>query len=152
MGEDSIRPFISNPQKGAFILALTSNKGVNDFQYLQVGVDPLYLNVGKKVLMWNSNENCGLVVGAKDIDGLKILRNALPDLPFLVPGVGAQGGDLKEVIKYGRNKSGTGLLVNIGRDIIYTDKGKKFAYKIKEKAKSYVDEMSSLMKTTWNYY
>jgi orotidine-5'-phosphate decarboxylase len=152
MGEDSIKPFISNPQKGAFILALTSNDGVRDFQYLQVGVDPLYLNVGKKVAQWNGNKNCGLVVGAKDMDGLKILRNALPDLPFLVPGVGAQGGDLKDVVQYGRNKAGTGLLVNVGRDIIYTDSGKKFALKIKEKAKSYVDEMSSLMKTTWNYY
>lgn len=86
------------------------------------------------------------------MEGLKILRNVLPDLPFLVPGVGAQGGDLKEVVKFGRNKAGTGLIVNIGRDIIYADGGKKFAQKAKEKAKSYVDEMSSLMKTTWNYY
>jgi orotidine-5'-phosphate decarboxylase len=152
MGEDSVSAFISNPEKGAFILALTSNEGVQDFQYLQVGVDPLYLHVGKKVSNWNKNNNCGLVVGAKDMEGLKILRNALPDLPFLVPGVGAQGGDMKEVIKYGRNKSGTGLLVNVGRDIIYTDQGKNFSQKIKEKAKSYVDDMSSLMKTTWNYY
>ena len=83
---------------------------------------------------WNTNNNCGLVVGAKDMEGLKILRNALPDLPFLVPGVGAQGGDLKEVVQYGRNKAGTGLLVNVGRDIIYTDSGKKFAAKVKAKA------------------
>jgi orotidine-5'-phosphate decarboxylase len=152
MGEDSIRPFVKKPEKGAFILALTSNEGVQDFQYLQVGVDPFYLLVGKKVNSWNTNNNCGLVVGAKDIEGLKILRNALPDLPFLVPGVGAQGGDLKEVVKFGRNKAGTGLLVNVGRDIIYADNGKNFSQKIKEKAKSYVEEMSSLMKTTWNYY
>ena len=152
MGEDSVRSFINNPEKGAFILSLTSNEGVQDFQYLQVGVDPLYLYVGKMVAKWNANNNCGLVVGARDMEGLKILRNALPDLPFLVPGIGAQGGDLKEVVKYGRNKAGTGLIVNIGRDIIYADSGKKFAQKTKEKAKSYVDEMSSLMKTTWNYY
>lgn len=152
MGEDSISSFIQKPEKGAFILALTSNEGVQDFQYLQVGVDPLFLLVGKKVESWNKNNNCGLVVGAKDIEGLKILRNALPDLPFLVPGVGAQGGDLKDVLKYGRNKAGTGLLVNVGRDIIYTDDGKNFSQRIKEKAKSYVDDMSSLMKTTWNYY
>ena len=152
MGEDSISSFVKRPDKGAFILALTSNEGVHDFQYLQVGVDPLYLHVGKKVSKWNTNDNCGLVVGAKDIEGLKILRSALPDLPFLVPGVGAQGGDLKEVIKFGRNKAGTGLLVNVGRDIIYADKGKNFSKKINDKAKSYVDEMSSLMKTTWNYY
>ena len=152
MGEDSVSAFIRNPAKGAFILSLTSNDGVQDFQYLQVGVDPLFLYVGKKVAKWNTNNNCGLVVGAKDIEGLKILRNALPDLPFLVPGVGAQDGDLKNVVKFGRNKAGTGLIVNVGRDIIYTDSGKKFSVKIKEKAKSYVDEMSRLMKTTWNYY
>jgi orotidine-5'-phosphate decarboxylase len=152
MGEDSVSSFINKPEKGAFILALTSNEGVQDFQYLQVGVDPLYLHVGKQVLKWNTNNNCGLVVGAKDMEGLKILRSALPDLPFLVPGVGAQGGDLKEVINFGRNKVGTGLLVNVGRDIIYADNGKNFSQKIKEKAKSYVDEMSGLMKTTWNYY
>ena len=152
MGEDSISSFIAKPEKGAFILALTSNEGVQDFQYLQVGVDPLYLLVGKKVQKWNKKNNCGIVVGAKDIEGLKILRNALPDIPFLVPGVGTQGGDLKEVVRFGRNKSGTGLLVNVGRDIIYTDNSKNFSEKIKEKAKTYVDEMSSLMKTTWNYY
>jgi len=152
MGKDSVDSFIKIPEKGAFVLSLTSNEGVQDFQYLQVGVDPLYLHVGKTVSKWNTNNNCGLVVGAKDMEGLKILRNALPDLPFLVPGVGAQGGDLKEVVKYGRNKAGTGLLVNIGRDIIYADSGKKFSPKVKEKAQSYVDEMSSLMKTTWNYY
>jgi orotidine-5'-phosphate decarboxylase len=152
MGQDSVSAFIRNPVKGAFILSLTSNEGVQDFQYLQVGVDPLFLYVGKKIAKWNTNNNCGLVVGAKDMEGLKILRNALPDLPFLVPGVGAQGGDLKNVVKFGRNKAGTGLLVNVGRDIIFTDSGKNFSAKIKEKAKSYVDEMSSLMKTTWNYY
>jgi orotidine-5'-phosphate decarboxylase len=152
MGEDSVSSFISKPEKGAFILALTSNEGVHDFQYLQVGVDPLYLHVGKKVQKWNANNNCGLVVGAKDMEGMKILRNALPDLPFLVPGVGAQGGDLKEVVKFGRNKAGTGLIVNVGRDIIYADSSKNFSKGIKEKAKSYVDEMSNLMKTTWNYY
>jgi len=152
MGKDSVSAFINNPEKGAFILSLTSNEGVQDFQYLQVGVDPLYLYVGKTIAKWNTNDNCGLVVGAKDMEGLRILRNALPDLPFLVPGVGAQGGDLKEVVKFGRNKAGTGLIVNIGRDIIYTDDSKNFAQKVKDKAKSYVDEMSSLMKTTWNYY
>ena len=151
MGEDSVQSFISNPEKGAFVLSLTSNEGVQDFQYLQIGVDPLYLYVGKKVEQWNTHNNCGLVVGAKDLEGLKILRNALPDLPFLVPGVGAQGGDLKDVVKYGRTKSGTGLLVNVGRDIIYADGGKEYSQKVKEKAKYYVDEMSRLMKTTWNY-
>ncbi len=152
MGKDSIDPFIKKPEKGAFVLSLTSNDGVQDLQYLQVGVDPLYLLVAKKVSEWNVNNNCGLVVGAKDIEGMRILRSALPDLPFLVPGVGAQGGDLKEVFREGRDKAGTGLIVNIGRDIIYAGKGKDFAKAVRERAKYYVDEMAGTMKTTWNYY
>lgn len=152
MGQESVSVFLKDPNKGAFVLALTSNEDAQDFQYLQIGVDPLYLYVGKKVKEWNTNNNCGLVVGAQDIEGLKILRMALPDLPFLVPGVGTQGGDFKEVVKYARNKEGTGLIINIGRDIIYTDNSKDFAKKVKERTKSYVDEMSGVMKTTWNYY
>jgi orotidine-5'-phosphate decarboxylase len=152
MGHDSVSAFIEDPEKGSFILSLTSNKGVQDFQYLQIGADPMYLYVGKKVAEWNTNNNCGLVVGAKDIEGLKILRGNLPDLPFLVPGVGAQGGEFTEVIKCGRNKDGTGLIVNVGRDIIYAGEGKDFAKKIRERTQQYVDEMANAMKTTWNYY
>ena len=152
MGKDSIDPFVQNPEKGAFVLALTSNESAEDFQYLQIGIDPMYLYVAKKVDQWNTNNNCGLVVGAQDIEGLKILRLALPEIPFLVPGVGAQGGDFKEVVKYARNKAGTGLLINVGRDIIYADDSKDFAKKIREKTKFYVEEMASVMKTTWNYY
>jgi orotidine-5'-phosphate decarboxylase len=151
MGKDSIEPFINDPEKGAFILSLTSNEGANDFQHLQVGMDPLYVYVGKKVESWNVNNNCGLVVSAKDIEGIKILRGILPDLPFLLPGVGAQGADFKEVVKYGRTKIGTGMIINVGRDIIYGGDGKAFAQKIRERAKFYVDEMSRVIKTTWNY-
>jgi len=151
MGKDSIEPFITDPERGAFILSLTSNEGANDIQHLQVGMDPLYVYVGKKVESWNVNNNCGLVVSAKDIEGIKILRGILPDLPFLLPGVGAQGADFKEVIKYGRTKMGTGMIINIGRDIIYAGEGKDFAQKIRERAKFYVDEMASVIKTTWNY-
>ena len=151
MGKDSIEPFIQDPERGVFILSLTSNDGALDFQHLQIGTDPLYLFVGKKVKQWNTKNNCGLVVSAKDIDGMKILRRALPDLPFLVPGVGAQGGAFKEVVKVGRNKEGTGLLINIGRDIIYAGKGKEFSRQIRERAKFYVDEMAAVIHTNWDY-
>jgi orotidine-5'-phosphate decarboxylase len=151
MGKDSIEPFIQDPERGAFILSLTSNEGALDFQHQQIGMDPLYLFVGKKVRQWNTNNNCGLVVSAKDIDGMKILRHALPDLPFLAPGVGAQGGNFKEVVKVGRNKEGTGLLINIGRDIIYAGKGKDFSRQIRERAKFYVDEMAAVIHTNWDY-
>ncbi len=151
MGEDTIRPFLKEPEKGAFVLSLTSNDGAMDFQHLQVGMDPLFLYVAKKVNSWNENKNCGLVVSAKDIEGMKILRGNLPEIPFLVPGVGAQGGDFKEVVKYGRDSNGTGMIINIGRDIIYAGKGTDFAKKVRERAKYYVDEMASVISTTWNY-
>jgi orotidine-5'-phosphate decarboxylase len=151
MGKDSIAPFTKDPEKGVFVLSLTSNEGSMDFQHLQIGLDPLYLYVGKKVASWNEQNNCGLVVSAKDIEGMKILRGALPDLPFLVPGVGAQGGSFEDVIKFGRDKNGTGLLINIGRDIIYAGDGKDFAQKVRERAKYYVDEMATIIHTSWNY-
>jgi len=151
MGKDSVEPFTKDPEKGAFVLSLTSNEGSMDFQHLQIGLDPLYLYVGKKVESWNDQKNCGLVVSAKDIEGMKILRGALPDLPFLVPGVGAQGGSFGDVVKFGRDKNGTGLLINVGRDIIYAGAGKDFAQKVRERAKYYVDEMANIIHTSWNY-
>jgi orotidine-5'-phosphate decarboxylase len=150
MGFDSIEPFIQDPENGAFILTLTSNKGASDFQTLQIGPTPLHHHVAKKTEQWNTNNNCGLVVGASEIDELKVLRRIIPELPFLIPGVGAQGGDLKAILKYGRDKSGTGMLINIGRDIIYSGEGKDFARQVKKKAQTYVDEMSQFMHTSWD--
>jgi orotidine-5'-phosphate decarboxylase len=151
MGHDSLQPFMADPEKGAFVLALTSNHGASDFQHLQIGSEPLHQYVAKKVRSWNQNKNCGLVVGATDIEELKILRQVIPDLPFLVPGVGAQGGNLKEVLEFGRDKDGLGLLINVGRDILYQDSGKDFAQKSKRRAEEYVNEMSNLIRTGWNY-
>lgn len=151
MGYDALEPFLADSEKGAFILALTSNPGAADFQYLQIGTEPLYQHVARKVSGWNTNNNCGLVVGATDIEELKILRRAIPDLPFLVPGVGAQGGDLKSVLEFGRDQKGLGLLVNVGRDILYVSKNKDFAQKAREKAQGYVSEMGSLIRTGWKF-
>ena len=151
MGYDALKPFIDDVQKGAFILALTSNPGANDFQNLQVGKDSLYQYVARKVLGWNKNNNCGLVVGATDIEGFEIIRHTTPDLPILVPGIGAQGGDLEKVIQIGRNQEGTGMLINIGRDILYASGEKDFAEKAREKAIYYNQEMTRLVRTSWNY-
>jgi orotidine-5'-phosphate decarboxylase len=151
MGHDSLQPFMTDPEKGVFVLALTSNKGASDFQHLQIGSEPLHQFVAKKVQSWNQNKNCGLVVGATDTEELKILRQVIPDMPFLVPGVGAQGGNLKEVLEFGRDKDGLGLLINVGRDILYQDSGKDFAQKSKQRAVEYVNEMSNLIRTGWNY-
>ena len=151
MGYDAIRPFLEYPDKGTFVLALTSNPGAEDFQYLQIGTEPLFQYIARKAAVWNRSNNCGLVVGARDIEELKILRRILPGMPFLIPGVGAQGGDLKQVMTYGRDQAGTGMLVNIGRSILYAGAGKDFAIKAGEKAKSYVTDMKAMMHTSWNY-
>jgi len=151
MGYDSIEPFIQDSEKGAFILTLTSNKGASDFQTLQVGSMPLHHHVAQKIEQWNRNNNCGLVVGASYIDELRVLRQLVPNLPFLIPGVGAQGGDFKTVLKYGRNKSGTGMLITIGRDILYAGNGKDFFKQSRKRALAYVQEMSQFMHTSWDY-
>jgi len=151
MGHDSLQPFFTDTEKGSFVLALTSNRGSADFQYLQIGSQPLHQYVAKKVKEWNVNNNCGLVVGATDIEELKILRRVVPEMPFLIPGIGAQGGNLKAVLEFGRDKDGMGLLVNVGRDILFQSTGKDFAGKAKERTVEYVNEMSSLIRTGWNY-
>ena len=141
MGYNAIKPFIENPEKGAFVLGLTSNKSAQDLQYLQVGEETLYINVCKKVNQWNTNYNCGLVVGATKPQELAEIREKFPVLPFLVPGVGAQGGDLETVIKNGKDLNGTGLLINVGRDIMFNSKGSDFAEKAEERAKYYFEIM-----------
>ena len=151
MGYDAVKPFIEYHDKGAFVLALTSNRGAEDFQYLQIGTVPLFQYVAKRVQTWNTLNNCGIVVGARDTEELRILRKILPDMPFLIPGIGAQGGDLKEVMAFGRDRSGTGMLVNIGRSIIYAGAGKDFTKKVSDKVKSYINEMASVVHTSWNY-
>lgn len=151
MGYDSLKPFLEYPDRGTFVLALTSNRGSEDFQYLQIGTEPLFQYIARRVQVWNTSNNCGLVVGARDVEELKILRRILPEMPFLIPGVGAQGGDLKQVMTFGRDRAGTGMLVNVGRSIIYAGNGKDFAQQAGEKARAYVTEMKSMMHTAWDY-
>ena len=142
MGFDAVKPFIENAEKGAFVLGLTSNKSAEDFQYLQMEEETLYMNVCKKVNQWNINNNCGLVVGATKPEELSEIRKHYPALSFLVPGVGAQGGDLESVIENGKDPNNTGLLINVGRDILYQSTGNDFAKKSAERAKYYFDIMS----------
>ena len=141
MGFNAVQPFIENSEKGAFVLGLTSNKTASDFQYLRFGEETLYMNVCKKVDQWNTNKNCGLVVGATKPQELAEIRHRFSLLPFLVPGVGAQGGDLESVIKNGTDAQGAGLLINVGRDIMFNSSGSDFEEKASERAKYYFDEM-----------
>lgn len=124
MGDDSIRPFIARPDRGAVVLCRTSNPGARDFQDLEVGGLPLYRAVAARAAAaWNERRNLMLVVGATFPREMADLRAAHPDIPFLVPGIGAQGGDLDATLAAGLDRAGAGLLINSSRAIIYAGGG-----------------------------
>lgn len=127
MGRDAVAPFLTYRDKGVFLLCLTSNKGAEDFEQQQLADGPLYLRVARKACEWNTAGNCGLVVGATQPGAFAELRQLAPDLPFLVPGVGAQGGDLEAVVRKGADTRGGGLLINASRAILYASGGADFA-------------------------
>ncbi len=126
LGFDSIEPFITDEKRGAFILCLTSNPSSKDFQYLCSDGRTLYHHVAEKAVKWNKNKNCGLVVGATHADELKKVRSIAPDLPILIPGVGAQGGDLRTSVLAGTDKNGEMAIINSSRGIIYASSGEDF--------------------------
>jgi len=123
LGKDSIDPFLGHKERGVFLLCKTSNPGAGDLQDLPVnGEEPLYVHVAKLASSWNTANNIGLVVGATQPDALSRVRAAAPDLWFLAPGVGAQGGDLETALKAGLRKDGKGMLVNVSRSIARAEK------------------------------
>lgn len=143
MGEDSVTPFLGREGKWVILLGLTSNKGADDFQFL--GNPPLYQQVIKKAQFWASPDELMFVAGATRATMLGEIRKLAPDNFLLVPGVGAQGGSLAEVAKYGMNKK-CGLLVNSSRGIIYADNSENFAAVAGEKAEEMQLEMAELLK------
>lgn len=144
MGSDSVKPFLKFKNKWVIILGLTSNEGSLDFQKQKIGQHYLYEEVIKKTSAWGSEENMMYVVGATRITDLSKIREIIPGHFLLVPGVGAQGGSLAEVSKYGLIKDG-GLLVNSSRSIIYAGKGKDFAEKAHDAANALCTEMKSYL-------
>ncbi|MDO9154710.1 MAG: orotidine-5'-phosphate decarboxylase [Paludibacter sp.] len=146
MGEDSVTPFLTYEDKWVILLALTSNKGAYDFQFMKDAEtgDRLFEKVLKASLNWGTDENMLYVVGATKAEMLTEIRNIVPEHFLLVPGVGAQGGSLNEVAKYGLNKS-CGLLVNSSRQIIYASSENDFAEKAREEALKVQAEMSEIL-------
>ena len=123
LGKDSIDPFLDYPQKGVFLLCKTSNSGSGDLQDIPLADgDLLYEHVAKLAQSWNTKNNIGLVVGATHIEAMKRVRAAAPDLWFLSPGVGAQGGELEAALKAGLRKDGKGMLIPISRGISRAEK------------------------------
>lgn len=138
MGEDSVKPFLSYPGKWVIVLALTSNAGSNDFQFTpQENGEPLYAKVIRKCRSWANPDQLMFVVGATHPEKFAEIRELAPDNFLLVPGVGAQGGDLQGVLKYGRNELG-GLLINSSREIIYASNGEDFAQQARAAATKFL--------------
>jgi orotidine-5'-phosphate decarboxylase len=128
LGRDALEPFLAREEKGIIVLARTSNSGASDFQNLTVGNDKrLYEYVSQRAAEWNERGNVGLVVGATAPEELEAVRELVPDIPFLVPGVGAQGGDAEAAVEYGlapRDGSDVDVgLVNSSRGIIFAGEG-----------------------------
>ncbi len=132
MGYDSLRPFLEFKDKGVFILCLTSNSGSRDFQLLEIDHKPLYIHVAEKVLYWNKEQNCGLVVGATHPDQLKEIRAVSGDMPFLIPGVGAQGGSLEEAAVMGSDEFRKPAVINVSRSVLYASNDKDFAQRARQ--------------------
>jgi orotidine-5'-phosphate decarboxylase len=141
MGEDSVKPFLQYEGKWAIVLGLTSNKGANDFELQQAGDGLLYEKVLQTASTWGTSDNLMFVIGATQANSFINIRKLTPNHFYLVPGVGAQGGSLKEISEKAMNAD-CGILVNSSRAIIYASGGKDFAEKAREVTKEYQGEMA----------
>lgn len=145
MGQDSVEPFLEFENKFAILLALTSNSGAFDFQTKKLEGPELYKQVLQTSKTWKNSQNLMYVVGATKAEHLMEIRQIIPDSFLLIPGVGAQGGSLQDVCKYGMNKQ-VGLLVNSSRGIIYASDGENYALEARAKAKALQQQMEKLLK------
>lgn len=142
LGYDSIEPFLTYADRGVFILCKTSNPGSTDFQTAICGNRPLYEIVAEKSRYWNTRGNVGLVVGATYPYELKDVRALCPDMPILIPGVGAQGGDVTASVKNGVDASGEKAIINSSRQILYASRDKDFAVAARKQAQKLRDEIN----------
>lgn len=143
LGREAIQPFLDRKDKGCIILCRTSNPGAGEFQDMLIDGKPLYMRVAKVVAnKWNENENCGLVVGATYPKEIKRVRKTAPNLPFLIPGIGTQGGEMERSVKYGVDKFGNGAIINSSRSIIFASDGKDFAIRARTEAQKLRGEIN----------
>jgi len=149
LGSDAVEPFVQYRDKMTFILCRTSNAGAADFQSLRCetpkGTKQLYEIVAEKASVWNEHGNVGLVVGATYPDELKAVRARYPETPFLIPGIGAQGGDLAFTVKNGLDKNRERTVINSSRQILYASRGKDFAEAAGKAAKTMRDQINAVL-------
>lgn len=128
LGREALAPFLARKDKGTIVLCRTSNPGAGEFQDLIADGEPLYLHVARAVAeSWNGNGNCSLVAGATYPDEIERIRGAVGDLPLLIPGIGAQGGDLERTVAAGKDSRGTGCVISASRSILFAQRGEHFA-------------------------
>lgn len=138
LGSEALTPFLEREDKGVIVLCRTSNPGAAEFQDLEVDDEPLYMHVAKRVRdSWNTRGNCALVVGATYPEEMKKIREVADDLPFLIPGIGAQGGDLEKTVQCGKDSRGRGMIIAASRAVIYASSGADFADAARAKAQEY---------------
>jgi orotidine-5'-phosphate decarboxylase len=149
LGFDSLEPFIDYRDRGVFILCRTSNPGAADFQSLPVtasnGPKMLFEIVAEKVNSWNTHGNLGLVIGATYPQELKTIRERYPEIPLLIPGVGTQGGELTETVRYGADAKRIRTVINSSRQILYASKGKDFAAAARKAALDIRDRINAVL-------
>src|ERR1700761_6814677 len=144
MGFDSIEPYLVHEGKGVIVLCRTSNPGGSDLQFLETGGRPLYQVVAQLAAdKWNASGQLSLVVGATFPKEIEVVRGIVGDMPLLIPGIGAQGGDVEATVSAGRTASGTGMLINSSRAIIYAGKGDDFAQAAAQSAKDTRDRINA---------
>lgn len=143
LGKEALEPFLSKKDKGAVILCKTSNKGAGEFQDINIEGKPLYLHIAKTVSTnWNNNHNCLLVVGATYPEELRKVREVAGDsMWFLIPGIGAQGGDIEKTVINGQNSKGMGMIISASRSILYSDHPEQEAKRVKDEINRYRDLM-----------
>jgi orotidine-5'-phosphate decarboxylase len=143
LGHEALQPFLERSDKSSIILCRTSNPGAGEFQDLKIGDTPLYKIVAEEVTKkWNKNGNCMMVVGATYPEELAEIRKIAGDMTFLVPGVGAQGGDVEKTLRAGLNSQKKGLIISSSRGIIFASSNDDFAEKAKEEATKLKDEIN----------
>ena len=143
LGTDSLLPFLTTPEKGTIILCRTSNAGSSEFQSLKFDGEPLYLRVARAAAdTWRATGECALVVGATYPAELGAVRALVGEMPILVPGIGAQGGDIAAVVTAGRDTNSRGLIINSSRAILYADGSKTFADSARKVAIKTRDEIN----------
>ena len=143
MGRDSAAPFLAHAKRGCIFLCHTSNPGARDFQELVVDGEPLYQRVARTIASeWNDSGTCALVLGATFPEELRVIRGIVGEMPLLVPGVGAQGGDVGAVVRHGRTTDGTGLMINSSRGILYASRGGDFSHAAAQAARALRDEIN----------